>query len=53
MEYVGDSRTGLVRSINQDSILLLSNEHSALFVVADGMGGHLDGEKAFEKYLIK
>lgn len=46
MEYVGDSRTGLVRSINQDSILLLSNEHSALFVVADGMGGHLDGEKA-------
>lgn len=46
MEYVGDSRTGLVRSINQDSILLLSNEHGALYVVADGMGGHLDGEKA-------
>ena len=46
MEYVGDSRVGLVRSINQDSILLCHQKEVALFVVADGMGGHLDGEKA-------
>lgn len=39
---------GLVREINQDAILALSdnslNKH--LFVVADGMGGHSDGEYA-------
>lgn len=35
---------GRVREINQDS--LLSDPERGLFVVADGMGGHLAGEKA-------
>lgn len=46
MKFIGDTKTGLVRSINQDSILLLSKGPVSLFVVADGMGGHTDGEKA-------
>ena len=46
MEYAGDTRTGLVRSVNQDSILVLNKGELSLFVVADGMGGHAEGEKA-------
>ena len=46
MEYAGESKTGLVRSVNQDRILLLSHQELLLFVVADGMGGHSDGERA-------
>ena len=46
MEYAGDSKVGLVRSINQDSILLVNQGEISLFAVADGMGGHADGEKA-------
>lgn len=46
MEYAGDTRTGLIRTVNQDSILALSKGEISLFVVADGMGGHTEGEKA-------
>lgn len=46
MEYAGDTRTGLIRAVNQDSILALSKGEVSLFVVADGMGGHVEGEKA-------
>ena len=35
---------GLVRSVNQDSVL--ADEKNKLFIVADGMGGHQGGEVA-------
>lgn len=40
--------TGKVRMSNQDSILVYRDESCdfALFIVADGMGGYQDGEKA-------
>lgn len=39
---------GKLRSENQDAILVYQDEEQdfALFLVADGMGGHADGEKA-------
>lgn len=38
----GSSHTGLIRSSNQDRIFFNKN----VFALADGMGGHEDGEKA-------
>jgi len=40
------SDKGNKRKINQDRVLVLSNDKSALFVVADGMGGMESGEYA-------
>lgn len=37
---------GAVRSINEDSVLAVSNDNYGLFVIADGMGGHFGGEIA-------
>lgn len=46
MEFVAFAETdvGRIRSINQDSYLV--DEAQALFIVADGMGGHAGGEIA-------
>ncbi len=41
---IGRSETGLVRTMNQDAFLTL--DHLGLWVVADGMGGHVGGEIA-------
>jgi PPM family protein phosphatase len=41
---LGNTNVGMVRKINQDSFLI--NKENSLFVVADGMGGHLGGEVA-------
>lgn len=38
--------TGLKRQINQDAIGIFSGQDEGLFVVADGMGGHSEGERA-------
>ncbi len=54
LSYGQSSHVGRVRSNNQDSMLSIlitgrsAEEHPnfGLFVVADGMGGHHDGEKA-------
>lgn len=40
------SETGNRRTINQDAVLAYARENSGIFVVADGMGGHSDGEYA-------
>lgn len=38
--------TGLVRTRNQDSIFCAFSQNTGVFVVADGMGGHYQGEIA-------
>ena len=45
-DYASISDKGLVREINQDSIYVNVKDVAALFVVADGMGGHQGGEIA-------
>lgn len=42
----GKSDIGKVRNINQDAFGIYQREDAGLFVVADGMGGYADGEKA-------
>lgn len=45
-QYEMMTKIGLKRTVNQDRITAHSNDRIAVFVVADGMGGHSDGEKA-------
>ena len=44
--YCGICDIGLKREKNQDSVFMCSKEEMSLFVVADGMGGYANGEKA-------
>lgn len=46
VEYVGMTDKGLKRATNQDAIVMLCENGMGLFVVADGMGGHENGELA-------
>jgi protein phosphatase len=48
IKYNGICDKGLKRESNQDRIYMKSNIETGLFVVADGMGGHLHGERASE-----
>lgn len=46
ISWSGITDRGLVRDHNEDAYSILSFEDKALFVVADGMGGHDSGEVA-------
>ena len=50
-QYEMMTKIGLKRTVNQDRITAHSNDRIAVFVVADGMGGHSDGEKASQKVI--
>ena len=43
-QYASRSETGPVRNHNEDAILANTCEQAGLFLVADGMGGRVDGE---------
>jgi protein phosphatase len=53
IEFNGICDKGLKREINQDHIYMKSKMETALFVVADGIGGHLHGEKASEHIIFE
>ena len=46
IEFCGLLDRGYKRTQNQDMILMRCNHDMGLFMVADGMGGHSQGEKA-------
>lgn len=50
-QYEMMTKIGLKRTVNQDRITAHGNDRITVFVVADGMGGHSDGEKASQKVI--
>ncbi len=46
LEAVGKSDIGKRRENNQDAFGIYQKDDAGMYVVADGMGGHADGEKA-------
>ena len=46
IDYAGICDIGCSRKVNQDAIAMFSIEEIGVFVVADGMGGHTNGEIA-------
>ena len=53
LEFAGKCDIGQKREINQDSFCAYQREDAGLFVVADGMGGYTDGEKASQKVVAE
>lgn len=49
--YKTFTEKGLKRKTNQDRITAYTNENISLFAVADGMGGHSDGEYASQQII--
>ena len=49
IKYGCFSDVGKVREVNQDSIFCRQKDGVGLFAVADGMGGHTDGELASQE----
>lgn len=46
LDYEGFCEIGMRRAQNQDTIVMLGDGAQGLFLVADGMGGHSQGERA-------
>ncbi len=46
IDYTGISDIGKSREVNQDALAMFTAGETGVFVTADGMGGHFDGEKA-------
>ncbi|NLV99426.1 MAG: Stp1/IreP family PP2C-type Ser/Thr phosphatase [Clostridiaceae bacterium] len=47
MQYAAQTNKGLVRDRNEDNfVVLLEEEKPGIFVIADGLGGHSNGELA-------
>lgn len=46
MKIKASTHVGMVREINEDSILTFETKEYTVLIVADGMGGHLGGEVA-------
>lgn len=53
LEFAGKSDVGAKRKINQDSFCMFHKEDAGLFAVADGMGGHTNGEKASQTVIAQ
>ena len=53
LEFAGKSDIGKKRESNQDAFCVYQKEDAGLFVVADGMGGHINGEKASQKIVAE
>lgn len=53
LEFSGKTDIGRQRNINQDSYGIFQRDEAGLFVVADGMGGYKDGEKASQRVVTE
>lgn len=53
LEFVAKSDIGKARTINQDSFCAYQGNDAGLFVVADGMGGYINGEKASQRIVAE
>lgn len=53
LEFAAKSDIGKKREINQDSLCTYQGKDAGLFVIADGMGGHINGEKASQKIVAE
>lgn len=53
LEFAGKCDIGQRREVNQDSFCTCQRDDAGLFVVADGMGGYANGEKASQKIVAE
>lgn len=53
LEFAGKSDIGKKRKVNQDAFCLYQSGDAGLFAVADGMGGHANGEEASQRVIAE